>query len=175
MALGHTIEASQLLTEAGAKLQATESFLYKPVWFMSLAGAFGKAGRPADGLKELENAAHQIEATEERWAESNMYRIRGELLIAVGDAAEAETNFHQAIAIARRQSAKLWELRAATCLACLWRDQGRRKQAHDLLAPIYSWFTEGFDTPVLREAGTVLERLAGEHRQQVAPGATKQI
>lgn len=160
IALGRTAEAAELHAEAGAELRTAGSFLYKPTWLMSLADALGKAGRPKDGLNELEDAAHQIEATEERWAESNMYRIRGELLIALDDFAEAEASFRQAIEIARRQSARLWELRAATCLARLWRDQGRRKQADDLLAPIYSWFTEGLDTPVLREARVVLEQLA---------------
>jgi predicted ATPase len=103
----------------------------------------------------------QIEATEERWAEANMHRIRGELLTAIGDFAEGQASFCQAIEIARRQGAKLWEVRAATSLARLWRDRGRRNQARDLLAPVYAWFTEGLDTPVLKEARTVLEKLAG--------------
>jgi len=127
---------------------------------MSLAEALGQAGRPRDGLKELEDAAREIEATEERWAEANLHRIRGELLMMVGDLASAEPSFHQAIEIARGQSAKLWELRAAMSLARLWSDQGRREQARDLLASIYDWFTEGLDTPVLREARVTLEKLA---------------
>jgi hypothetical protein len=160
IALGRTAEAAGLQTEVEAKLRAPGSFLYKPTWLMSLADALGKAGRAKDGLKELEDAAHQIEATEERWAESNLHRIRGELLIAVDELAGAEASLCQAIKIARRQSAKLWELRAATSLARLWLDQGKRDQAHDLLAPIYAWFTEGFDTPVLRQARAVLEQIA---------------
>jgi predicted ATPase len=89
-----------------------------------------------------------------------MYRARGELLVAIGDFAAAEASFHQATAVARRQSAKLWELRAATSLAQLWRDQGKRTEARDLLAPIYGWFTEGFDTPVLHGAKALLDELA---------------
>jgi predicted ATPase len=141
-------------------MRATGSFLHKPTWLMSLAEAYGKAGRPKDGLNELEEAARQIDATEERWAESNLHRIRGELLMAVGNLAEAEASFRQAIETARRQSAKLWELRAATSLARLWRDRGKYNEARDLLAPIYNWFTEGLDTPVLREADLVLEELS---------------
>jgi predicted ATPase len=72
----------------------------------------------------------------------------------------AEASLHQAIAVARRQSAKLWELRASTSLARLWRDQGKRTEARDLLAPIYGWFTEGFDTPVLQDAKALLDELA---------------
>ena len=71
----------------------------------------------------------------------------------------AEASLHQAIAVARRQSAKLWELRAATSLARLWRDQGKRTEARDLLVPIYGWLTEGFDTPVLQDAKALLDEL----------------
>jgi tetratricopeptide (TPR) repeat protein len=160
IALGRGAEASDLQAEVGAELHSARSFLYKPTWYMSLADALGKAGRPEEGLKELEEAAHQTEATEERWAESNLHRIRGELLVKVGDLAGAETNFLQAIEIARRQSAKLWELRAATRLAALWLDQGRREQARDLLAPVYGWFAESLEVSVLKEARAVLELIA---------------
>jgi len=75
------------------------------------------------------------------------------------DFASAESRFYRSLSVARRQSAKLWEIRAATSLARLWRDRGKRVEARDLLAPIYGWFTEGFDTPVLRDAKTLLEEL----------------
>ena len=78
---------------------------------------------------------------------------------ATGDRSAAERSYHQALAIAKRQSAKLWELRAAMSLARLWRDQDKRHEAHDLLAPVYNWFTEGFDTPVLQDAKTLLDEL----------------
>jgi predicted ATPase len=84
---------------------------------------------------------------------------RGELLIAVGDAVVAEESLYQAIEVARRQSAKLFELRAAASLARLWRDQDKRTEARALLAPIYNWFTEGFDTPVLKDAKALLDQL----------------
>ena len=89
-----------------------------------------------------------------------MHRVRGELLRAGHDPAGAERSFCRAIDIAQQQSAKFWELRAAISLARLWHEQGKRDAARDLLAPIYGWFTEGFDTPVLKEAKAVLDTLA---------------
>jgi predicted ATPase len=121
---------------------------------------YGKPGRPSEGLQCLDEAMRQVEATQERWAEAQMYCVRGELFIAVRDFAAAEASIHQAIAVARQQQAKSWELRAAMSMARLWRDQGKRQQAHDLLAPIYGWFTEGFDTLDLREAKALLDELA---------------
>ena len=88
-----------------------------------------------------------------------MHRLRGTLLLSMHERAAAEDSFRLALTVAQQQSAKFWELRAATSLARLWRDQGKRRQAHDLLAPIYGWFTEGFDTPVLKEAKLLLEQL----------------
>jgi predicted ATPase len=88
-----------------------------------------------------------------------LHRLRGDLLNATGDRAAAKQNYHQALAVAKRQSAKPFELRAATSLARLWRDQGKRTEDRDLLAPIYNWFTEGFDTPVLKEAKALLDTL----------------
>jgi predicted ATPase len=88
-----------------------------------------------------------------------MHRVRGELLGSIGEIAAAEDSFGEALAVARRQSSKLFELRASTNLARLWRDQGKRTEAHDLLAPIYGWFTEGLDTPVLKDAKALLEEL----------------
>ena len=91
------------------------------------------------------------------------YRIKGELLLrqAVPDASQAEACFQQALAIARRQQAKSWELRAAMSLGRLWQQQGKRQEACELLAPIYGWFTEGFDTADLQEAKALLEELGG--------------
>jgi predicted ATPase len=88
-----------------------------------------------------------------------LHRLRGDLLNAIGDQVAAEQSYHQARAIAERQSAKLWELCAATSLARLWRDQGKLTEAHNLLSPIYGWFTEGFDTPVLQDAKVLLDHL----------------
>ena len=89
-----------------------------------------------------------------------LHRIPGDLLAAAGDQSGAEGHYRQAIAVAERQSAKLDQLRAATSLARLWRDQGRQTEARDLLVPIYGWFTEGFDAPVLKDAKALLDELA---------------
>src|SRR5215472_6671067 len=97
--------------------------------------------------------------TEERWAEPELHRVRGELLRAGHEPVAAERSFSQAIGIAQQQSAKFWELRAATSLARLWQEQGKRDAARDLLAPTYGWFTEGFDAPVLKKAKALLDEL----------------
>jgi predicted ATPase len=94
--------------------------------------------------------------------EADLYRLKGELLLAqsVENRAEAEAYFRRALEVALRQSAKAFELRAATSLARLWADGGRRDEAHELLAPVYSWFTEGFDTQDLKEARALLDQLS---------------
>ena len=98
--------------------------------------------------------------TGERWFEAELYRHKGQLLLRQGRTQAAEDLYHRALAIAREQEAKLWELRAVASLARLRRDQGRPAEARDLLAPVYGWFTEGFDTPDLKEAKALLDELA---------------
>jgi predicted ATPase len=102
-----------------------------------------------------------IETTKERWFEAEANRLAGEFSLKSPeqDAAKAHAYFDQALSIARQQQAKSWELRAAMSLARLWRDQGKRDEARDLLAPVYGWFTEGFDTLDLKEAKTLLDAL----------------
>ncbi len=101
--------------------------------------------------------------TEARFYEAELYRLKGALLIKqpVPDTPQAETCFHQALEIARQQGAKSFELRAATSLAHLWQGQDKRKEAYDQLAPVYEWFTEGFDTADLKDAKKLLEELKG--------------
>ena len=103
-----------------------------------------------------------VETTNERWFEAEVHRIAGEiaLLSPEPDAAKAQTYFERALSVARQQQAKSWELRAAMSLARLWRDQGKVSQARELLAPVYGWFTEGFDTRDLKEAKELLDELA---------------
>jgi len=160
LALGRVQEALKELSDALAKLQATGALTTIPSSRTSLAQALGKAGRPTDGLAQLDEAERQIEATQERWTEADMHHLRGELLVCLGDLRLAEQSLQRAISVARGQTAKFYEVRAATSLAPLWQDQGKRTEAHDLLAPIYGWFTEGFDTPVLQSAKAVLDELA---------------
>ena len=113
-------------------------------------------------MRCIEEAKEVIERTKETWFESDVHRIAGEITLKSpqADAAKAETHFARALSVARQQQAKSWELRAAMSLARLWRDQGKVQQAYDLLAPVYGWFTEGFDTRDLKEAKALLEQLA---------------
>ena len=117
-------------------------------------------GQPVEGLNHLAEAAQIVETTDERDVEAELHRLRGNLLNAIGDPSAAEKSYHRALTVAKRQSAKTWELLTAMSLARLWRSQGKRAEAHDLLAPIYRWFTEGFDTPVLQDAKALLDQLA---------------
>jgi predicted ATPase len=103
-----------------------------------------------------------VETTKERWYEADIHRTAGEiaLILPEHDVAKAEACFEHALAVARQQQARSWELRASMSMARLWRDQGKRNEARDLLAPVYGWFTEGFDTLDLKEAKFLLEELA---------------
>ena len=130
-------------------------------WALALLGdAWRMAGQWQAALERLAEARRLADETEDRWFQAETVRLRGDVLLAMGDPPAAEASYHEAIAIAQQQSAKLWELRAATSLAHLWRDRGKRSEARDLLAPVYGWFTEGFGTPVLKEAKALLEELA---------------
>jgi predicted ATPase len=107
----------------------------------------------------LTEALALVDTTGEYWYAPELYRLKGELLLqqSSNDQAEAETCFHHALEIARNQQAKSFELRATTSLARLWQQQGKRQEAYDLLAPVYHWFTEGFDTADLKDAKALLE------------------
>jgi DNA-binding SARP family transcriptional activator len=125
----------------------------------SLAQALAKVGRLEQGLSRLEEALAKVEASGERHWEAELYRQRAELLLMQGDAAGAEASLETGIEVARRQRAKFWELRATIDLARLWGSQGRREEARQRLGQIYGWFTEGFDTPDLKEAKALLAEL----------------
>jgi len=116
-------------------------------------------GQPIEQQSCLAEAARIVEANEERVWEAELLRVQGDLLNAASNQSGAEQHYRQAIAVAERQSAKLLQLRASTSLARLWRDQGKRAEAYELLAPVYAWFTEGFDTPVLKDAKSLLVEL----------------
>jgi predicted ATPase len=157
---GQTVEGIAPLRAGLAAYRATGAVTYVPVFLTLLADAEGNAKERHQGLGHLAEAERLVAETEERWAEAELHRVRGELLRASHDPAGAERCFRQAIGIAQQQSAKFWELRAAISLARLWREQGKRNAARDLLTPIYGWFTEGFDAPVLREAKALLDELS---------------
>src|SRR5262249_46190251 len=114
------------------------------------------------GLVLLTEALMHVDKTRERWYEPELYRLKGVLLLQLNsdNQAEAESCFQHALAIARNQQAKSFELRTATSLAKLWQQQGKRQEAYDLLAPIYNWFSEGFDTADLKDARALLDELA---------------
>jgi predicted ATPase len=111
-------------------------------------------------LTLLDDALRIVEKTGERWFAAELYRHKGQLLLGQGHTEAAEELYRKALSIAEEQGAKLWELRAAASLARLRRDQGSPAEARDLLAPVYSWFTEGFDTADLKEAKALLDELA---------------
>jgi predicted ATPase len=145
---------------------AIGSELWRPYFLASLAQAYGEAGQAEEGLTALAKALATVERTGERWWEAEVYRMQGELFLqqAAGRGhqaeEEAEACFQQALDIARRQQAKSLELRTAVSLVRLWQQQGKCAAAHELLASIYGWFTEGFDTADLIEAKAMLDELA---------------
>jgi predicted ATPase len=126
-----------------------------------LGGAYAHVGETEAGLTVLAEALALVAEREDCWCEAELHRLQGELLLALPPthAPEVEACFQQALDIARQQEAKSWELRAATSLARLWQHQDKRQDASDLLAPIYGWFTEGFDTADLKDAKALLEEL----------------
>ena len=160
IALGQAEEGLALVKQGLAEFRAAGSVVNSPMYLAFHAEAYAMLGQPAEGLNCLAEAALFVEATEERIQEAELHRMRGDLLNAAGDHSGAEWHYRQAIAVAERQSAKLFQLRASTSLARLWRDQGKRVEARDLLGPIYNWFTEGFDAPDLKDAKALLDELA---------------
>ena len=148
-----------LLLQGLATIRATGFVMGTPYVLMGLAEAYAMLDRLIEGLNCLAEAAQIIETTEERIFDAELHLVRGDLLNATGDRVAAEQSYHQALVVARRQSAKLFEVRAATSLASLWREQGKHIESRDLLAPTYAWFTEGFDTPVLQAAKALLDQL----------------
>ena len=125
-----------------------------------LAEGLASLGEQAEALACIEQALIEVGQTHETWYEAELHRRRGDLLLSAGREAEAASCFEKALQVARSQSARSWELRAAASLAKLQAEAGRRGEARDLLAPVYDWFTEGFDTNDLREAKALLDQLA---------------
>jgi predicted ATPase/class 3 adenylate cyclase len=124
-----------------------------------LAQAYAAVGRVKEGMKLIDDALVELDQTGERWQLAEVHRMRGEVLMIAENPSEAEASFKRALEVARGQHARLWELQAARSLARLWRDQGRRAEARNLLAPVYDWFTEGFDTPDFKNTRALLDQL----------------
>jgi predicted ATPase len=157
-----TQEGIEQITQGLTAWRATGTEFIQPYFLALLAEAYGITGQPEAGLTILTEALTLADTTGERWYESEIYRLKGELLLQQNSANQAEAGncFHHALDIARDQQAKSLELRTATSLARLWQQQGKRQEAHNLLAPVYHWFTEGFDTADLKDAKALLDALA---------------
>jgi predicted ATPase len=159
---GKASDAVRAITSGMTSFRSTGAALYEPWHLSHLAMAYSELGQPDDARRCIDDAINKVERSKEKWCEADISRIAGEiaLISPERDAVEAESYFERALSVARQQQAKSWELRAAMSLARLWRDQGKPQQARELLAPVYGWFTEGFDTRDLKEAKTLLEEFA---------------
>lgn len=158
---GAPIEGLAVARAGFADRMATGSTFYQTFYLALLAECCAGAGEVEEAATRLASALKLAEDTDERWFEAELHRLNGELILTCspGDCGQAEASFHRAIHLAQTQNAKLWELRSAVSLARLWRDQGKRPEARDLLAPVYDSFTKEFDTPDLQDARALLREL----------------
>ena len=154
-------DAVQLITSGITTWRSTGATLWAPLRKSHLARAYAELDQFDDAWRCVGEAMTAVETTKERWCEAEIHRVAGEiaLMSPEPDAAKAEACFERALAVARKQQAKSWELRGAMSMARLWRDQGKRQQARNLLAPVYGWFTEGFETLDLKHAKMLLDEL----------------
>jgi predicted ATPase len=159
-ALERADEGIALLAAGVAGMNELGYTVFKPRELTLLGDAYRIAGQWQASLAHLAEARRLAEETEARSFQAETVRLCGDVLAAMSDRTGAEASYGDAIAIAQGQNAKLWELRAATSLARLWRDQGKGTEAHELLAPVCGWFTEGLGTPVLQEAKALFDELA---------------
>ena len=159
---GRASDAVRAITSGITLLRSTGATLYEPrhLWFLAMA--YAELGQLDDARRCIDEAIDKVEGSKEKWCEAEVHRIAGEIALKslAPDPEKAEAYFDHALSVARQQQAKSWELRAAMSMARLLRDQGKRDEARDLLAPVYGWFTEGFDTLDLKEAKALLEALA---------------
>jgi len=159
---GKASDAVQMLIVALTGRRSTGATQAAPLYLSYLAWAYADLGQFEDARRRIGEVMTLVETTRETWYEAEVNRVAGEIALKSPqpDTAKAEAYFERALAVARKQQAKSWELRAAMSMARLWRDQGKRGKARDLLAPVYGWFTEGFDTLDLKEAKALLDQLA---------------
>jgi predicted ATPase len=159
---GKASEAVRAITSGITSLRSTGVNLFEAWHLWHLAVAYAELGQPDDARRCIDDAMDKVERSKEKWCEAEVHRIAGEIALKsfAPDAERAEKHFDRALAVARQQQAKSWELRAAMSTARLWRDQGKLQQARELLAPVYGWFTEGFDTLDLKDAKSLLDELA---------------
>jgi predicted ATPase len=161
-ATGKGADAVHKISSGISAFRAMGGAIFIPFYLSRAAQAYAELGQFDDACRRIEEAITTVEETEERCWEAEVNRVAGEITLKsfAGESDKAETYFKRALAVAHQQQAKSWELRAAMSMARLWRDQGKRKEARELLAPVYGWFTEGFDTRDLKEAKALLDDLA---------------
>jgi len=159
---GKASEAIQMINSGITTYRSTGSRVYLPFFLAHLSRAHAELGQFDDAWRCIGEAITAVETTNERWYEPEINRIKGEIALKLPQlgSVQAGAYFERALTVARTQQAKSWELRAAMSMARLWRDQGKPQQARDLLAPVYGWFTEGFNTSDLKEAKALLDTLA---------------
>jgi predicted ATPase len=158
---GKALSAVQMITSGIAVWRSTGSTLWIPFYLSHLAAAHAELGLFDDAWRCIGEAMTAVATTKESWCEAEVHRVAGEIVLKspAPDTAKAQAYFERSLAVARQQQTKSWELRAAMSMARLWRDQGRRDEARNLLTPVYGWFTEGFDTLDLKEAKALLDDL----------------
>jgi predicted ATPase len=151
-----------MITSGITTYRSTSSRVYLPFFLAHLSKAHAELGQFDDAWRCIGEAMTAVETTKERWYEAEINRIKGEIALKLPQlsSSQAGAYFERALIVARAQQAKSWELRAATSMARLWHDQGMREKARALLAPVYGWFTEGFDTLDLKQAKVLLDALA---------------
>jgi predicted ATPase len=159
---GKAVDAIPAITSAITAWRSTGATMWMPLYLPFLATAYADLGQFDYAWRCIKEAITAVETTGDKWCEAEVNRVAGEiaLLSPEPEKAKADAHFDRALSVARKQQAKSWELRAAMSLARLWRDQGKPQQARELLAPVYGWFTEGFETLDLKEAKALLEELA---------------
>jgi predicted ATPase len=157
---GEPAEAVRMITTGTKAWRSTGATFLMPFYVSNLATAYAELGQFDDAWRCIGEAETAVETTKYTWYEAEVNRIAGKIeLLSPTDAAKAEAYFERSLTVARQQQAKSWELRASMSLARLWRDPGKTQQARELLAPVYGWFTEGFDTLDLKEANALLDEL----------------
>jgi class 3 adenylate cyclase/predicted ATPase len=158
---GRVSDAVETMTAGTTAMHSAGATVWTPFFLSELASAYAELGQREEAWRYVGEAIAMVETAKQRWCEAEVNRVGGKiaLMSPEPDGAKAEAYFDRALTVARKQQAKAWELHAAMSMARLWRDQGKRQQAHDLLAPVYGWFTEGFDTLDLKEAKALLDEL----------------
>jgi len=159
---GNASDAVRAITSGMTSLRSIGATLYEPRYLWNLAMAYTELDQLDDARRCIDDAIDKVEKSKEKWCEAEVHRIAGEIALKslAPDTEKAEKYFDRALFVARQQQAKSWELRAAMSMARLWRSQGKSQQARELLAPIYGWFTEGFDTLDLKDAKSLLDESA---------------